>query len=60
MSELFIRHGSRDNAAARELQDRLEKQGQRSVFLGLDPEKGIQTDDDTSSASAISKMTRSV
>ena len=59
MSELFISHSSRDNAAASELQARLEKQGHRSVLLDLDPEKGIQTGDDTSPASAISKMTRS-
>jgi hypothetical protein len=59
MSELFIGHSSRDKAAASELQARLEKQGQRSVFLDPDPEKGIQTGDDTSPASTISKMTRS-
>ena len=42
MSNLFISHSSRDNAAAKELQARLEEQGHRSVFLDLDPEAGIQ------------------
>ncbi|MDH5625561.1 MAG: toll/interleukin-1 receptor domain-containing protein [Nitrospira sp.] len=42
MSNLFISHSSRDNAAAKELQARLEEQGHRSVFLDLDPEIGIQ------------------
>ncbi len=42
MSNLFISHSSRDNAAAKELQARLEEQSHHSVFLDLDPEKGIQ------------------
>lgn len=42
MSNLFISHSSRDNAAAKELQSRLEEQGHRSIFLDLDPEVGIQ------------------
>ena len=42
MSKLFISHSSRDNAAAKELQARLEEQGHHSVFLDLDPETGIQ------------------
>jgi hypothetical protein len=42
MSNLFISHSSRDNAAAKELQARLEEQGHRSMFLDLDPEAGIQ------------------
>ena len=42
MSTLFISHSSRDGAAALALQAELEKQGHRSVFLDLDPEKGIQ------------------
>ena len=42
MSTLFISHSSHDNAAAKELQARLEEQGHHSVFLDLDPETGIQ------------------
>ncbi len=42
MSAIFISHSSRDNAAALELKTRLDAQGHRSVFLDLDPEKGIQ------------------
>jgi len=42
MSNLFISHSSRDNAAAKELQASLEEQGHRSVFFDLDPETGIQ------------------
>ena len=42
MSHLFISHSSRDNAAAEDLKDRLEARGHRSLFLDLDPEKGIQ------------------
>lgn len=41
MSSIFISHSSRDNAIARELERRLERQGHSSVFLDLDPEKGI-------------------
>ena len=41
MSTIFISHSSRDNAAAKELESRLSRQGHHSVFLDLDPEKGI-------------------
>ncbi|MBT8079149.1 MAG: TIR domain-containing protein [Gammaproteobacteria bacterium] len=41
MSSIFISHSSSDNAIARELERRLERQGHASVFLDLDPEKGI-------------------
>ena len=42
MSTLFISHSSRDNEAAVALKAVLEKQGHRSLFLDLDPDKGIQ------------------
>ena len=42
MSNLFISHSSHDNAAAKDLQARLAKQGHHSVFLDLDPAAGIQ------------------
>jgi hypothetical protein len=41
MSSIFISHSSRDNAIAQELERRLTRQGHSSVFLDLDPEKGI-------------------
>lgn len=41
MSTIFISHSSRDNPAARELEKRLAQQNHTSVFLDLDPEKGI-------------------
>jgi formylglycine-generating enzyme required for sulfatase activity len=41
MSTLFISHSSSDNEAARDLEKQLDVQGHRSVFLDLDPEKGI-------------------
>ncbi|MEM9920207.1 MAG: toll/interleukin-1 receptor domain-containing protein [Bacteroidota bacterium] len=41
MSTLFISHSSRDNEIAKKLEDRLEKKDHHSVFLDLDPEKGI-------------------
>jgi hypothetical protein len=41
MSSIFISHSSRDNAIAKELEHRLARQGHSSVFLDLDPEKGI-------------------
>ena len=42
MSNLFISHSSQDNEAAEDLKARLEARGHRSLFLDLDPEKGIQ------------------
>jgi len=42
MSTLFISHSSADGAAAVEVKRRLEARGHRSVFLDLDPAKGIQ------------------
>ncbi|MEL6865738.1 MAG: toll/interleukin-1 receptor domain-containing protein [Bacteroidota bacterium] len=41
MSTLFISHSSRDNTLAKDLEERLEKKDHHSVFLDLDPEKGI-------------------
>jgi len=41
MSSIFISHSSRDGAIAQELERRLARQGHASVFLDLDPEKGI-------------------
>lgn len=41
MSSIFISHSSRDSAIAKELERRLDRQGHASVFLDLDPEKGI-------------------
>ena len=42
MSSIFISHSSRDNEIAKELAQRLAEQQHHSVFLDLDPEKGIQ------------------
>jgi WD40 repeat protein len=41
VSTIFISHSSRDNELARELERRLARMGHPSVFLDLDPEKGI-------------------
>lgn len=41
MSALFISHSSRDNELARWLERRLAERNHHSVFLDLDPEKGI-------------------
>ncbi len=41
MSTIFISHSSRDNEVAKELERQLSRQGHHSVFLDLDPEKGI-------------------
>ena len=41
MSSIFISHSSSDNLLAKELERRLEERGHSSVFLDLDPEKGI-------------------
>ena len=41
MSTIFISHSSHDNEAARELTQWLESKGHVSLFLDLDPEKGI-------------------
>ncbi|MGH8865691.1 MAG: toll/interleukin-1 receptor domain-containing protein, partial [Pyrinomonadaceae bacterium] len=41
MSTIFISHSSKDNEIARELERRLAEQNHPSVFLDLDPEKGI-------------------
>jgi hypothetical protein len=41
MSEIFISHSSKDNAAADSMRARLQEQGRRSVFLDFDPELGI-------------------
>ena len=41
MSAIFISHSSRDNDFAKELEGRLKEQNHHSVFLDLDPEKGI-------------------
>jgi hypothetical protein len=41
LSTIFISHSSSDNALASELGRRLEQQNHHSVFLDLDPEKGI-------------------
>jgi hypothetical protein len=41
MSTIFISHSSRDNELASELSRRLAQQNHHSVFLDLDPEKGI-------------------
>lgn len=41
MSSIFISHSSKDNAIAKELERRLTREGHSSVFLDLDPEKGI-------------------
>ena len=41
MSTIFISHSSQDNAVAKELERRLAEQNHPSVFLDLDPEKGI-------------------
>ena len=41
MSAIFISHSSRDNALAKALERRLAERHHHSVFLDLDPEKGI-------------------
>jgi hypothetical protein len=41
MSTIFISHSSRDNQMAKELEERLAQENHPSVFLDLDPEKGI-------------------
>jgi len=41
MSAIFISHSSSDNAAAANMQARLQEQAHRSVFLDFDPELGI-------------------
>jgi len=41
MSTIFISHSSKDNQIAEELERRLDRWGHHSVFLDLDPEKGI-------------------
>ena len=41
MSTIFISHSSKDNTIAKELERRLAEQNHHSVFLDLDPEKGI-------------------
>ena len=41
MSAIFISHSSKDNAYAKQLEERLAEQNHHSVFLDLDPEKGI-------------------
>ena len=41
MSIIFISHSSADNSLAKELERRLAHQNHHSVFLDLDPEKGI-------------------
>ncbi len=41
MSSIFISHSSQDNVFAQEVERRLAQQNHHSVFLDLDPEKGI-------------------
>src|SRR6185436_10212264 len=41
MSAIFISHSSRDNALAKSIEQRLAQRHHHSVFLDLDPEKGI-------------------
>lgn len=41
MSTIFISHSSKDNELAKELERELKKQNHNSVFLDIDPEKGI-------------------
>jgi hypothetical protein len=41
MSTIFISHSSQDNDIAREIERRLTSQGHHSVFLDIDPKKGI-------------------
>ena len=41
MSSIFISHSSKDNELAKELERELAKQNHSSVFLDIDPEKGI-------------------
>ncbi len=41
MSTIFVSHSSKDNAIAEELGRRLAEQHHPSLFLDLDPEKGI-------------------
>lgn len=41
MSTIFISHSSQDNEIAREIERQLASQGHHSVFLDIDPAKGI-------------------
>jgi hypothetical protein len=41
MSTIFISHSSRDNQISKALEKWLVQQNHPSVFLDLDPEKGI-------------------
>lgn len=41
MSAIFISHSSKDNAYAKQLEEQLTAQNHHSVFLDLDPAKGI-------------------
>lgn len=41
MSAIFISHSSKDNALAKAIERRLDQHHHHSVFLDLDPEKGI-------------------
>ncbi len=41
MSSIFISHSSQNNEIAKEITDRLAGQDHHSIFLDLDPEKGI-------------------
>ena len=41
MSSIFISHSSKDNDMARELERELKKKNHTSVFLDIDPDKGI-------------------
>ena len=41
MSTIFISHSSQDIEIAREIERRLAMEGHHSVFLDIDPEKGI-------------------
>lgn len=42
MSRIFISHSSRDREAAERIRDLLEENGHSSVFLDIDPDRGIQ------------------
>jgi hypothetical protein len=41
MAAIFISHSSKDAAFAAEFQQRLQRQGHRSIFLDFDPANGI-------------------